>query len=292
METKNYPVIVSPQDHDNLPENGDNRENKQNMNASADQIKRMKEYLPTINKFMLDIGAVRKRITGILTQEDVKKLDVLMDCIKLYENPDEIELIKEYYDGKEREIKIQEERKRRMNEYEKKHWHQNNTTSAIFYGSEFPDFSDIKSFQESEEEEILENSSEDEFMHDQYIEMLDKSFDNLEVGNSMLKQNMTIQRFYTGETSISDDYVPWDHVTDDEKTNVKIHTSNGNDADNESSDTEIDDALADIEIVVDPTDDEDNEPKLVEIDVSKNLKEDWIHKMALSVIKNNIDSIM
>lgn len=301
-ETKNYPVIVSPprdltieekKDIDQELQSQSECDNERNKLVVIERIKKIKEQAPRINKFMIDINAVRRRMLDLTaTKEDVEKLEVLMECIALYENPHEIELIKEYYEEKEKNKNIQNERKRRMDEYDQRY---RGTTNAIYHG--FPDFNNTQSYQSSSDEEICENLSEDEFKHDEYIEMLDTSLKNL--GNSILQRNFQIQRYYVAEMTDGEKNKLWDDETDDDKGKnemnnekdkkdekdekcVTFHIDNGNEADDETSDSEIEEPnvnLSDIEIIPDPTD-EDNDG---ENDKEKN-KKDFIHQMALSMI--------
>ncbi len=324
-DTKNYPIIVNPnvvehEKNDEMTRDSSNKTDTMEDRCTLDQINKMRELVPKINKFMIDINTVKKRIVdGTSINADTEKLDVLMKCITLYNNPCEIELIKEYHDEKEKNRVIQEARKRRIEEYEERHKRMNNMTSSIFHGFNgynFSDLDDIKTQQFSSEEEIPENSSEDEHMHDEYIEMLDRSLENL--SNGVLKQNMSIHRYYVSETSVengSDKNKLWDQETDDESggkdnKNVTINVDNGNEADDETSDTEIEITvnLSDIEIVPDPdpTDDENDVNNINDssnktgtiisdsgpVNVKDSPDKDWTHEMILSVIKSNIESIM
>jgi len=309
-EVKNYPVIVATNTQNHTSYTNCNNEIKEtngtnNINETNEKLTTIRSRIPELNKFLVEINKIKRRIVdSTASDEDIKNINVFMGYIELYNDPEKMKGFKDYLNEKERMRLIIEEREKRRIEFEQKFRHNrfNDTSHDIngfnLFGSD-DERQKIESLSSSDEE-IDENLSEDEHMRDEYADMLDTAFVNL--NRSILRQNMEIHRYHVTETTDKNKDRPWDAETDNEteiqqekEEEKKKETIDGNEADDEN------DALADIEIVPDPTDDENdeineiNETNKTNVSNTKNtetMRKDLAHQVALSIINNNIKSIM
>lgn len=154
------------------------------------------EYIPLINKHLLEINDIKKRFRDNVNNVNnvnnadpivfadksslIKKIKLIVDLISIYNNPNIFMLIKQYTDEKTHEL----ESKRRDDELEKNRQnffknHNNISRRDAFYSSS--------------EEEVLSDVSEDEFEKDKVKKMLDEGYEDIK-NHSMLMNNYDIKK--------------------------------------------------------------------------------------------------
>ncbi|VBB18425.1 hypothetical protein YASMINEVIRUS_888 [Yasminevirus sp. GU-2018] len=160
------------------------------------EAKMRTELFPIVNNFILEMHNLKKtlqdkNVDPVSKPDLVKKFKLLIDVISIYRDPSLLTLIKQYREEKEKErLREEEMEKMRLEMFKRR---QNESTSlsdfpflGSFWGTTQNDVA-------SEEEDILSELSEDEFMKDNVNEMLDEGYESI-TKNSMLYREYGILR--------------------------------------------------------------------------------------------------
>lgn len=156
------------------------------------------ELIPMVNAYLLEFYNIKKQMQDETLDPEIKKqitqkFKLIVDLIEIYKNPSLLKLIKDMQEEKERErLRVVEmERKRQEMLQIQREREQARNSSGLF-----DDFWNLRSIiDDSTDDDINSNVSEDDFHQDKYMDMLKKAHDSIYT-NSTLQHNFTIHRRY------------------------------------------------------------------------------------------------
>lgn len=162
-------------------------------NTPISKLKYNTEYDSKIKEFLMDIYNLRLNIkkNGYDIVEKNKammdKLKLTIDVMNIYNNKDILRLAKEYNDEKKKEEEMKENlRNQRDN---------NNFNTFDFLNTNWSSFNSSSS---DEDEKLDSDISEDEYEQENYLDMLDKSYKNIE-NKSTIQKILIIKREYIAQ---------------------------------------------------------------------------------------------
>jgi len=213
-------------------------------NAELSEAKITNEYMPVINKYLLEIYNIKKEIQTHLNTPNqssnpdlMRKLKLIVDIVSIYNEPKILSMIKDYKDEKEKEKLREEEMEKIRQELLKK---RDNERYNFSYNSAYnTNFSDslVGSFWNtdkfSEEEDILSDISEEDLDSDKVAHMLNEEYANIAT-NSILKKTYNTERHNYCEIETTPD----DEQNNNTENNAENNTENeGDNADENSQST-------------------------------------------------------
>lgn len=160
------------------------------------------ELIPMVNTYLLEFYFVKKQIDDHSLDPETRKMimakfKLIVDIIEIYKEPNILKTIKEYQEEKEREKIRGIEMEKKRQEMLQRDRDRAKEDSGVF-GSMFGDFWNNRGtgfVDDSSDDDIKSDVSEDEFHQDKFTEMLDKAHDDL-YKKSTLQQSISVERRY------------------------------------------------------------------------------------------------